>query len=399
MNLKIALFSATALGMLMATGVAYADNSKTVGSQTGQDNLATITQSGSNNNVAGAAATPLTQNGDDNTLHITQSNGAEAGLSLPSLPGIGALDFYTAAPGANAPYTAGINQSGYYNVINLNQSHGIVEQVKQTASNGNINATSNDLEVLQTGNFGPSSVVGDHVGSVVQTYTGTFGGGDSNLVSINQDDVTGAGGSQHPNEVSSVFQQGTSDAAHILQNGSQQVVASLVQEGGASNQATIGQHGMNNFINLALENGSSNQLIINQTGNDGNDANQVHEAKLVGVSNYLDIEQDGHGNQATVDIFGNSNGLSNFTSSAATAILSNANEGMVDQLGSDNTLNYSIQNADSTGFGFYQNGSNNSITGTTSAGSGNQVAVVQQGSNLSANFTQTGSGNVFTANQ
>ncbi|MEO8883753.1 MAG: hypothetical protein ABI377_10140, partial [Devosia sp.] len=83
MKLKIALISATALGMLMATGAVYAGDANNLGIwEQGNNNTAATDQTNAHNSSIGDYNNPAGQIGDDNNLSITQRGGYNrAGLN------------------------------------------------------------------------------------------------------------------------------------------------------------------------------------------------------------------------------------------------------------------------------------------------------------------------------
>ena len=190
MKLNIALVSTTALGLLMAAGVAYAgsnnigviyqsdssntgsidqngDNNRAKFGQTGNGNTAEITQNG-NGNEAGRHMAPgladptgdttgydyIIQNGDDNSLTILQTIGRNQ------------------VAGVGGSASTDVIQTGNHNTADITQHGGVsgggfVGRVVQTDSTGTATHLTNQLTILQQG-------------ATPGTYTSPSGGSDYN---------------------------------------------------------------------------------------------------------------------------------------------------------------------------------------------------------------------------
>jgi hypothetical protein len=402
MKLNLILASTTALGLIVGCGHALADSNVIYLTQNGTSNTALITQSevlSAGGNIVGAVGNVANQNGSSNSIKAVQSTGSTLGTSWGTF-NYGADYSVYGIPGTNAPYTLGLDQIGNFNNINVNQTRGVIEQIQQSATSPYINNTSNDLQVTQSADYGPvvlyGGLYGNNVGSVHQVYTGTYGG-DKNLVTISQSATNAAPQFMHSNNVSSVDQSGTANTVTITQVAGGNYIAGIAQAGSGNTFAST-QYGINNLITKAYENGSGNTLTITQSGTDGSNGNEVQQALLSGTGNNLSISQTGAGNKANISITGDYNGVNGFNATTS-QILNNSFAGLLDQIGTDNSTNLLVSNADWTSFGFYQNGTSNSIDGSVNAGTGNSVAIYQAGIGNASNFSQTGSYNSFGALQ
>lgn len=415
MKMKLALTTATAMGLLM--GAAWAGNSnKTAASQNGLNNGILVKQNGSGNGAGTPAYSNffLRQNGNNNGIDIEQNgdnqqvgidnninygNGHRAGFGMPA-----ALDAKVGTP--PWPRNSGVLQSGSFNSITVRQTDkapgtgqgNTVVTVKQESSVG-ATESANILSVTQ-GNGG--ALAHNLVGDVYQRNTG----GAANRATISQ---TG-GGYDLGNRILIVTQDGIENNLGITQSGNLNILYSSEQMG-ALNKVTVTQTGGNrNYVALAHQVGNINDIAITQTGSDNDAGSVTQDGNLnsatvtqIGSSNVVvKVDQDGDGNSAYASFTGSSNGVGSFSGEALSIGL---NQGTIVQNShslSGNNLTYNV-NGSSNLFAFNQDGGNNTITGSVgtlaSASNSNQVAISQVGNNNVSSFTQYGSGNNLGVSQ
>lgn len=363
MKTKFIFATATAVGLILATG-AYADNNQATVEQNGDDNTAWIGQDGDGNWVGLPNSLHVyghtEQNGDDNTLSINQNgDGNRVARGLGGTSG-------------------NIFQTGNMNAIDITQTdhRNFVGGVHQTANNGSV--VTNNLTILQ--------------------------------------DTDGVGGNSH-HTVRIITQ--INDRGNVTSLADQNSIDVLQRGGGyglGNAFATGTQNGRGNMIDVD-ELGTSNAIfVINQNGR-----YNTATAYLDGDQNLLSlIDQLTNGNTATVSLSGNQNGtgefgfykpygagpasiyttpgshlaIDPFTGDAA--LVANVVQSEIVQMGgTGNTLSY-IVDGDYNLYGFTQNGAGNTIGGTV-VGDGNQAAIDQQGDGNVTDFLQTGDGNIVAA--
>ncbi|KUF11466.1 hypothetical protein [Pseudoponticoccus marisrubri] len=346
----------SAIALIAAGGAAWADDNDAYLDQLGDNNTALITQSGDRNDAGSSAATRvMTQNGDNNEIDIDQSGDDNR---------IGTTDK------AGAP---GVDQIGDRNALDITQSShkNYVNIVQQTGVSG-ATETQNSLTILQeasNANFpnGNTTKWGNVVSRVIQINTGTGASAtETNSVTISQDRSTnggpggfgsnaigpGVGGNLNDRRArvtGGVYQEGTGNTADLLQSGERNVILEVTQLG-ADNLADV------------------DQLQVDPVGvNDGNIVRSILQDSTGATL----------GNTALVRQEGKKNGQGTFTAGSfaeGTGVI----QGTVTQIGGDNDVDYlAVGNANL--FGFYQDGTGNSVGMVTITGNGNETAGYQDG--------------------
>jgi len=450
MKLKIALISATALGMLIATGAAYAGSNNTaVVDQSQTDNSASIAQDGDPSGSGNISK--IVQDGDNNATTVTQDGSnnwagthVQAGYSDPNETARGynymiqdgndnVLTIDQSNKGNTVAYDGHLEQNGNHNDAEITQVGG-------ASAGGNVNtlvqnggtATSlaNKVVINQSGalagtyaGVNPSDYhyADEHILTVTQTNTG----GSANKLTLTQ---TG-GVYQAGNTIASVVQNGTGNTGTVTQSGRSNYLASLSQTGagntatvsltgdlngsagGAFNSADalavgIGQAivtqdggdtasytatGNSNLYGIVQTNGTGN-IVLGIVNGDSNDA----AVKQNGAGNITDFTQNGSSNDLGVLITGSNNGVGAFRSNAGVAGVTN---GAVDQEGNNNAASVTIT-GDNANYGMTQTGGGNIIIASlTGSGShDNNLAIKQTGSDY-ASVAVVGSQNVMGVTQ
>jgi hypothetical protein len=379
MNFKLALSTATALGLLM--GAAYADDNQNYLTQSGGNNNAFVDQTGGGGNVVGTSGDPALQHGDYNNVDVTQSDGSTLGVA--------------------GTYTGGVDQIDDYNVLAVDQKNGRIQEVQQTGADGATNVT-NTLTITQSDNVVSTTIAINQVGFVRQTYTGTTGGADRNSVTIDQSFDVGVVTTNHRNLVNKVTQDGNRDSVTISQVTGFNTLGTVSQTGGTHNVATISQGsvagGHQNSTNAVIQQGSDNLAVLHQNGsynggglgNPGRLAAGNYDAAVIQKGDFNDagltidgdhnayaINQQGDRNIATgLSITGDGNGLG------------------VGQYGEDNLVTLANISDDGNQVGLQQSGDRNEITGL-GFGSNGIVDILQGGNDNAAVFSQAGEDNVI----
>ncbi len=326
--MKLKLFSATALGLVLATA-AYADSNEAYITQSGDSNSAGITQGSgaTTGNKAGRLGDPMSQSGNNNVLTILQEGDAGK-IGVKS----GTDSYITPDSTPNPQFT--ITYQG----------------VEQTSSG----AGSNTASLTQDG-------TGAEIGELRQTASGSAGGNSTTT------DQTGA------NTLNHIWQTQQAGAVNnvidVTQTGTGNVVDRIDQKasgtGAAANQITVTMSGTDNgtmdlsgtapfYTSRAWAMGATQSALIQN--NYGNTNGVAVPGTVSG--NIIDLNVAGSGNQ-----FG------------------------LTQKGSDNVAGFgsqvSLTGADNT-FGSYQAGEGNVITGVTIEGDRNDVGIWQIGSTNTA---------------
>lgn len=380
MKLKLALATATAIGLLMGAAMAQENSTRVI--QTGDENEATVTQREGGNNSAGNRTYvdwSLNQNGDNNMLDILQDGARNEIGTSNNLGGIGTSYGFNGVPVAQRPASAwtrniGIDQVGDRNVLDITQTgdRNAVGAVYQEGST-TATATTNKLTIVQVGIAGTSH---QGIGDVWQENTG----GAANEASISQ-----TGGGHHlGSKVYLVTQKGFANDLNIVQTGNSHVVTSTNQHG-EGNIADIDQTGgTGNWVGSLDQDGSANYASILQNGS-GNVVVSVSQDNTASSS---------FGNEAILTFNGSYNGVGTFTGDAAGLNLALAT---VSQLGDKNLVNYTVTGNNNL-FAFSQTGDGNTSVGVVT-GNNNQAAVKQTGDNNHAPFTQIGNYNIVAISQ
>jgi len=427
MNLKIALVSATAVGLLMATGAAYAGGGNyTYLNQAGDNQLATVNQStGYGDSVGtGIGANSFYQNDQvagygGNKLQIDQNStvGIEGGWA--GYMGTGSGYGNNTATGHQSGWgnNAEIDQGGSNSTVDLEQNGGhngwvgpgvsgdpwynshyanIILQ-DWTANYSHVSLTQNSDPGAAKGNFF-SIGQGGYNNSITANQSGTNSGPDrSNDLWVRQGtagpDLWWPDGFGSPswvqNSTINVTQTVGVDAVNY---------AALAQSGGTggntNNAITLTQTGGANAAD-ASQIGSYNTFTANQTTTDtsrfnhiggesdfplanGSEVNALaaanmtldwqHPVTQIGYDNTYLISQAGSG----LGAFGTQNGTGNFLSAFQYGTL---NDLFTNQTGDNNTID-SWQQDDS-----------------------NLTIVAQNGSGNHSNTVQSGTSNLATVNQ
>ncbi len=463
MKLKIALTTATALGLIMATS-AYADSNRTYIHQNGSGNSADISQNNLavTGNQAGTSVDAMSQSGSDNVLTIVQ-DGDNGQIGVKT----GTDDYYT--PGHLSPNSPqfsityqGVNQTSSgagSNEASLTQ-HGtgsVIGELQQDASGlatGNSatveqtdDNTINHIWQTQSGGAAKNVIQATESGSgnvidrIDQRAVGTTAGTNQITVDISGSgngimDYTGLSGFYS----SRAWVAGATESALIQNNyGSMYGVTDPTSVAGNvinltitgnGNEFGMTQKGINNTTGTVLISGNNNIFGSYQAGQgnvigageiagSNNDVgiwqagstNSASVSMLAAGSDYngLSIWQQGTSNVATVSITGSNNGTGSLAGVAGNLRAANPATlftGTILQGGSlsshDNNADLTIY-GDGNAFAIASLGSDNHVTGnigTVSAdASNNSVAVLQSGSSNIATFSQSGSGNAAAISQ
>ena len=427
MKLKLALSTATALGLLMG-GVAYANNENTLYlEQDGKDNVASVHQSsGGGKNDIGTLADPVTQDGDRNEFRYSNS-GSGSGTNN---------DIIKAEQFGDDNYMSVSNwNNSINNVYNRIIQDGDKNQARITA-NGSDNGlvddvlqdgTSNHLVIEQSGSSSTGNkvhfvrqigdnngLVPDGNGSTKRAGTYIYQAGNYNEVA--ESSITGsnnigpAGTSATYRNVHQIKQSGnyngtTASTAKTLGSG----------VGAFYNRIWVDQSG--NYNNFHFEQGvdassTGNHINAIQFGNynmaEGRQDGSYNTitSNQSGNNNVLDVLQVSDGNTVTATVSGNNNGGGTLAGVAGTlagttgsAIYPSLTSGQVIQHGLNNTATLTVTNSNGNQFAFLQQGNANTIDGKVSGAGSNSATAVQIGSTNMTSFNQSGSGNQISASQ
>jgi hypothetical protein len=387
-KLEFAMFrSAASLGFLaiLLGGAGTAANAQTAGDnsvfigQTGNTNAIAIEQDGNGNVVGGPTdGLPLGQDGRDNQITIRQTgstNSVATNARTGVRPSLGLV-------------ATGTGQLGNRNVIDIIQdtlffgfASTAIEAIQQQAlaAFSAAGAASNELVLRQSSLAGAQSV-----GQVIQTNTAA--GPDEQVT--NRVTIMQAGDLAGDNTVVTVLQNGSSNDASIFQTRSGQEIGT-VRQIGTENAVEIEQsNGLDNAVLSVEQNGILNRLELLQSGSRNQVAQILQNNNGVGIS----------GNRVTLTLAGDDNGGNGATDNfrivrKAAAVY----QAMVSQIGDDNSVGY-VTSDDSARnlYGFSQEGDGNGATGTVS-GDANETAVRQIGDDNSFSFLQNGEANAVAA--
>jgi hypothetical protein len=415
MKFNIAFATATALGLIMASG-AYADSNTLYITQAGSANVADVHQSaGTGGNNIGSVASPFLQDGNNNKLTETQATGGgfyRGDNDILKGRQVGNNNSFSDYYSNNAGWNRinNVVQHGSSNALSIsrdNQLYGTVGTVVQGAeasapSGGNGNGISISQSTYPYPYGQPVFTGGNTVTLVKQIgsnnaygyYAGTSisQGGSRNL--ITEATIEGSNNMPGTTAVQSILQRGTGNGQ------SASVARTLGSNGNGINVSEIGD--WNNFdVRQGLSVYSTgNYATVTQTGN-YNSAT----ATQYGSGNNLTVNQKGDSNTSTTLFNGNDNGVGSLTGAAGA--LAGVTQGVVLQ---DSTagLGYNLVDYRVYGngnlFAFAQIGGHNTIDGNVGTGShdssNNQAAVLQTGNYNVTSFSQTGAGgNIVAANQ
>jgi hypothetical protein len=355
----------SAIALLAATGIAWADSNTSVVLQTnGNNNSASVDQNGSLNKAK------LTQkNGNGNEADITQSGKSnQAGVSLQhNTSGIDTQD--TAEANHGYGY---MTQDGSDNKLTI----------KQTLGHNTVGYNSSSAHLSQTGNHNEADITqhggasgGGLVDTVDQTALSTATGLTNKLTILQQGGMPDyADGPHYSNEnIGTVKQNNTGGRFNEL---------TLTQKGGSYVNPP------NNEISKAEQNGIGNTGKITQTGR----INIVSSLSQIGNDNDASISLKGANNGSMVpNVYAKLHAVNPFLIGSA-ASAAGVGQATATQKGDRNGLTYSAT-GDNNLYGFAQSGvggtgDDNDISGTT-VGSDNQAAVGQWGSNNNTTFSQS----------
>lgn len=308
--------------------------------QTGDTNIITIDQEGNSNLVGEQAdALRLNQFGARNTITVDQF-----GFSNSLGARIDAFDprFVVYGP----------NQRGDRNELtvlqrNLNAASGNSIGATGQQSDAGGTTLANRIAIDQRSAAGS---LGHTVDQVVQIDDGAASFNDVRIV---QTDVSGFGG----NIIGRIWQLGAGNLADLGQENGRNEIRTITQQG-EGNTVTIRQSGAGNFVDIVEQNNAV-------TG--------------------------GAGNSAVLTFFSDENGISGASgvSDFAAGFATNRKPGQAQlfQLGSGNTLSFSVSGGPQNLYGFTQEGDGNDIAAVT-VGTGNELALAQ-----------FGDGNLFASGQ
>ena len=408
--MKFAFATATALGMLMASGVVYASGSnQTFLTQTGNSQAATITQSGGSNNKVGTSGSPFVQeNGagsyghnvlvlDQNTASTGSGNSA-AGYQSGALND-GKID----QEGYNSGVT--LQQSGAYNgssgsaTWSNDPGHGNLILQDATANGSSVSLQQSNYIGADRGNIFNIGQGGsnDHV-TATQTANSGAGNAARNDLWIRQ-------GTTAPDLWSWTFGNAFSPAVTPYSLGSLSNSSITVNQnaGGASgsNYAALGQGSGSGDAITVTQSGGDNSADVNQVGGSNTFQSQQYSAdgntgwNFVGgeagwpdssvnpltgtAADFRPILQWGTGNQyysfqSGTNLWAFSNQIGNYN------FLSNTQSGSANKLFTSQT------------------GDSNQIY-STQAGDSNLTTVSQNLNSNYSNTNQNGSNNIATVSQ
>lgn len=418
--------------------------------QDGDDNTADVLQQGDGNN------TTVTQDGDDNRADnrsvgdsntVTVSQGPET-VVIPPITIPNPLPFgppvFVINPGSTNLVGGNDNESDV--TVDGDGNTVDVTQIRDgNASDVSVEGDSNDVDVTQD----DAPIVSGNSSTVA------IRNGDANIVRIDQDGENASGVEIVGDDNDVDVEQSGSNASEVDILGADNDV-DVAQDGisgigvdnnsdvmilGDVNEVGVAQFGANNLSMVDIIGGSNNVVIdqvsllvrgsdsdVGITGNDndvsvmqsGNNSADVQlnggvSGSLDSDNNLLVIDQSGGTfgeNTITVGLWGDDNNRSTggnngngFSGDAATfaALDGRLVPGTLTQSGSGNSILLEVGSsgteADDNLFSFLQDGNRNSITGSIASGFGNEVAVVQVGSDSSTSFSQTGNYNNLGVSQ
>jgi hypothetical protein len=416
MKLRLALASATALGLMLGTASAGSNN-EAVLSQTGTANSASVTQSG-DGNKAGAAGRAMTQVDFRNQLTIVQSgnsNSAGTGVSTTAGAGDGIYQISN-RPGVDAN-SISIQQLSDGNTV------GAVSQV----STGTPATTQRNTVLIKQGDAANlSGSGGNTINSITQWRQSSRGNradieqsGAGNLIDrISQVSPTSGGGSNQNEMIvrmsgdengvlalSGAAAASGATSSSLIQGdftkrGSRNYISLTIS--GDDNRFGITQYGDLNTVGSVNITGSESQLGVYQDGN----GNALVLSTIGGTGNHVGLRQQGDANTATVNITGDYNGggvlagvAGGLAGNTGSTFHPTLQSGLIVQLGNTNSASLTVTNSNDNQFAFLQEGNLNTISGSMAGTGSNSAAVAQMGNQNTANFAQNGSGNIAAIKQ
>lgn len=349
LNFKRAL-STSALCLSLA-GMAAADGNQANLDQTGNGNDALVTQSGDNNRAGAVAdststANAMEQDGNGNDLNVDQSGdnnqlGVRYRASLNQVDQIGDGN------------RASVQQTSDWNFVNE------IQQNATTATGSNVLTIEQGATTTATA---PSaSFAGGSFGNTISSIDQTNTGGADNTVSVSQNVSDSSRGSYSRNRIGG----GESSAGDIMRNSNLNFTQGGVSQNGAGNAADLNQDGGANLILSASQTGNDNDIDLDQFGVANRIANVTQDSSAAMT-----------GNDAKVLQRGNNNGQGAFSSGFAGG--TGVAQAGVTQIGGGNSVDYRAR-GDSNLFGFFQDGTDNTVGNVLIRGDGNQTAASQTG--------------------
>lgn len=349
--------SAFTIAVLLMTGTAFAQSQSSDISVTGNDNDATVDQTG------GLHEAQIKQVGDENETTITQDGYSHKGVQTMA--------------------------RGDQNITNITQNGGDFA----TTSGGNSLAR---VELWGDRNLVDITQLGD---------------AQRAFVDIQQ-------GANFDNDVD-VRQEGSENAVNIDINGDANVV-NTVQDGAQNGiGAVFGTVGVdvdgNNNESIVQQVGDHNTTLFTQDG----DGNKAVERMTRGDGNAVDIYQMGDDNRAVYEIWGDDNTIDIDQMSSGNDVFINGRGTPTAPGGgvSDNTVTIHQGGGDfNTVSGFFEDGSESNMVSIMQSGTGNEVlsasgpglfidgdhntaTIMQSGVGNSAEVEMIGNGNTSTVNQ
>lgn len=496
MKLKIALASATALGLVSSAAFAGDANISNV-YQNGERNALSVEQNGSNNiagkgsqfgvpNLSGSRlyqgqgpSNPITgndnrmtvvQNGDFNrvgveesgntngayigqlrnqnvlvisqttaeggtfatngntVLRISQNVGSAAQVAVNALGtniltlsqtngGSGFATHYFGQVGQSfsvrnaRPNVANVHQEGSQdasaprsgnrvNFLNQSGSDNYVDVVQRGAGVGGRGAFNVLHQIGQSGNGHEIDVKQDGANNHLHYLTQNGGNYSSAVITLlgneNGAAIGGGRGSFTAGRAAAAVGIGSNYVSGVFQQGSNHAVEYAVF-GGNNNQFGFEQRGAGNEAIDILVTGNRNELAVYQNGTD----NGLGLSTIAGNDNIIGLRQEGAGNFADINVSGDRNvGFNGFTTGPAATLAGALNlaPGLLKQLGDNNTATLTVNVGNDNVFASLQDGDGNRFTATQS-GSSNQATIAQQGNLNVANLTQLGISNSVSISQ
>ena len=391
MRLKIALATATAMGLLMGSAMAGDDNQAHIIQQgSGGQNSANIIQEGNGNHAGrlGGSSSMIRQtnnsigsSGNELMLH-QHGNDNRAGATPTSNNGISQtgpsnsieIDQFTSKNRVNLVEQNNHTSSPIANTLTIKQgsllegtatvSGNLISAVRQYKTHSNLNGTANEAELTQSG--GTNNVIGGMNGNTsTDIDAGTAG----------------------------IYQNGLSNFAQVTQTGSSNVLVELRQDGGSTNgsdnSATVEQFGAGNRIGYESGSvrvgirqsshvvlGAGNSAFVRQDGL-GNNVKTVTQNSDNGAT----------GNDVSLTFTGDDNGAAGLgqLSTGFAAAVAGVFNASASQIGGGNKIGYGAL-GDANQFGFSQNGANNSAIGLNFTGNNNEIGVEQAGTDNVVNL-------------
>jgi hypothetical protein len=277
MKLPAVAVAVVALGL---AGIAWADDNRAYVDQDGSFNVGAVDQSGGDHNRFGRASDPALQEGNGNSVEVTQSgDGNRIGRAAPGFDQDGDLNRAKLAQGSDG------NRIG---------------SVQQSSGGGAAPGWRNTLTIVQKGGDG------NRVGAVGQTNDSA----SADDAHTNSTRITQSSGG---NLVGLISQDGRDDTVRVRQAGGDgNAVGVVYQQGDHStarlsfNGAGNGTHGFSSpgFAGLAAAYALVREGSVYQLG----DHDEVH-AEVVGNRNSFGFGQLGDRNDARADVTGDRNGV------------------------------------------------------------------------------------------